>query len=305
MTDSGRKQSIILIENFANNILGGDIDKLKDFSFLNLNTDTKYHQDEFKNKIGTEQIEMYGGYFIKNGHKSTLHQDINDYDDMNLIRAINTLLYINSKNNKMSELNWNDLNWEYESEKPKYEKYKYRGETINTFNTLINESYYEEYFNYNKTLVDKITKFRLKVFSMGNFMLLPNIKIGSKSLNLYKGSCLGDYSDRFFNHILKKDNEYINELLNINPFWYNSFSDKKDIEDFINYNYLQDYFDNNNKLNYNFAPYYAHWFFDKAQDIEEKTIYASYINKYIDIVTDKIDKRAERMIADLKNIIKD
>ena len=50
-------------------------------------------------------------------------------------------------------------------------------------------------------------------------------------------------------------------------------------------------------------PYYAHWYFDKTQNIEEKEIYANYIRKYIDVVTDKINKRADRMIIDLKKII--
>ena len=72
---------------------------------------------------------------------------------------------------------------------------------------------------------------------------------------------------------------------------------------FIIDNYLQDYYNDKSKLNYDFALYYAHCYFDKTQNIEEKEIYANYIRKYIDVVTDKINKRADRMIIDLKKII--
>ncbi len=305
MADKAVEQSIKLIKSFVHNILDDNIKKLKDFSFLNLNTDIKYRQDEYKDKIGIDKIEKYGGYFIRKDGKHTIHQDVNDYDDMNITRAINYLLYANKINKP--DILWNDLNWEYTDYKPEYKNYNYRGETINTFNTLINDhtiedgnSFYEKFFNYDKDLIKTITEFRLRVFSIGNFMLLPNNPIGSKSLNTYKGLCLGDYADRFFKHILNKDNEYINKLLLKNDYWYNSFKNNSDIEKFINDNYLQDYFDDCRlKKDFNFAPYYAHWFFDKTPDIEEKEIYTDYIRNYIKIVKEKIDNRADKMIKDL------
>lgn len=298
MIDTGKEQSVNLIKDFIKDILNSDIDKLKDFSFLNLNTDIKYHQDEYKN-IKPEHIEKYGGYFIKKGCKPTLHQYVNDYDDMNIIRAINYLLYA-CGNNKLPELFWNDLNWEYENCKPDYNEYNYRGETINTFNTLINETYYEEYFKdieNGASFISDVKNFLYKVFSLGNFMLLPNKKVGSKSLNTYKGSCLGDYSDLFFNHIIKSDNEFINLLKNKNEKYF-----KLDFDNFIKLNYLQDYF-SGKEINYNFTPYYRHYYFDECQDIEEKEIYANYIRHYIKEVEKRIDSRADRMIIDLKKII--
>ena len=299
MKTIGKEQSVNLVKNFIKDILGGDINKLQNFSFLNLHTDIAYHQDEYRNKINPEHIEKYGGYFLKKNSKPTLHQYENDYDDMNLIRAINYLLYVCGKN-KLPELRWEDLNWEYENCKPNYKEYNYRGETINTFNTLINEKCYKEYFKdieNSQSFVGKITKFRDNVFTMGNFMLLPNKKIGSKSLNLYKGNCLGDFSDLFLNHIVKSDNEYINSLMIKNEFCF-----KCGIQQYIELNYLQDYF-NNTDVNYNFAPHYRHWYFDDAQDKDEKELYAKYIAKYIDNVERLISKRAVRMITDLKKII--
>ena len=309
MSDNGRNQSKNLIKDFVNDILDGNIDKLKDFSFLNLKISDrdKYLEDNYKDKVTIQRAKIYGDYLkiidtkeYKN-HNYRNGQAFEDYDTMNLARAIYYLLFYK----KLPYLDWKDLVWESNS----YElnKRKYRGETINTFNTLINENIYKEFFDdidNNHELRDKIETFLYKVFSIGNFMLLPtNTGNCSMSLNRYKG-CLGDYSDRFFNHILRKDNEYINELLNINTFWYNSFASKEDIEKFIEDNYLQDYFENNTKLNYCFAPYYRHKYFDTITNKHDKEIYANYIKKYIDTVTEKIDKRAERMIADLKNIIK-
>lgn len=298
MTSIAKKQSINLLKDFIADILDGDINRLKDFSFLNLNTDIKYHENKYKYKIN---IEKYGGYFIKKYDKYTLHQYVNDYDDMNLMRAINYLLY----NDKLHNLKWEDLNWEYENSKPDYKDYNYRGETINSFNTLINEKFYKDFFKNIKNsqeFINEIQKFSYKIFSIGNFLLLPNKRVGKNSINTYKGFYLGDYSDKFFKHILNKDNKYINELLKENDFWYNEFKKDSDLDKFIQDNYLQDYF-TNNQVNYSFNPYYKHWYFDSTQDLKEKEIYATYIRKYITIVTDKINNRANKILKDLKTII--
>jgi len=313
MLDENAIKCIHFVKSFVDEYLERNIDNIKHFSFLNLNTDIKYHQPDIK--IKQPDIKIYGD-FLKviyatrdckywNHNYDKQNNPYIDYDTMNLARAINYLLYYG----KLPNLSWEDLTWEVQHGKVNTLTNAYRGETINTFNTLINEEYYKEFFKDVKLedgskIADKIDKFLYNAFTIGNFMLLPNYSIGSKTLNTYKGLCLGDYSDRFFNHILNKDNEYINKLLNKNDFWYNEFKEDSDIEKFINDNYLQDYFDGN-KLNndFNFAPYYAHWHFDKAQDIDEKKIYAEYVSNYIDIVTEKIDSRAERMIKDLKNII--
>ena len=53
-----------------------------------------------------------------------------------------------------------------------------------------------------------------------------------------------------------------------------------------------------------FSHHDRHSDYYKTSDINEKYKYALNICEYIDIVTEKIDKRAERMITDLKNIIK-
>ena len=75
-----------------------------------------------------------------------------------------------------------------------------------------------------------------------------------------------------------------------------------DIEEFIEINYLQDYF-TNEKVNYSFSPHYKYWYYNKMTNINEKEIIADFIRNYIDIVTEKINLRAERMIKDLAKII--
>ena len=310
MINTGKEQSENLIKDFVHNVLDDNIYSLKDFSFLNLNFSDrdKYIEDQYKNKITPKDAKIYGDYLRMidinkyDNHNYWNNRPFEDYDTMNLARAIYYLLFYS----KLPDLTWEDLVWEIKSCELDKIKRKYRGETINTFNTLINEDYYEEFFNdidENHDLRDKIKIFLYKVFSIGNFMLLPTNKGNcSMSLNRYKG-CLGDYSDRFFNHILNKDNKYINELLNENRFWYNSFATNDEIEKFISDNYLEDYF-NKNTLKYeSFAPYYRHRYFDNITNTKDKEIYADYINKYIDTVTELINNRADRMIIDLKKII--
>lgn len=298
----GKEKSQKLIKDFVDKFCDEEIEKLKDFSFLNLRMDGKFRQEEFLTSIETNDIYKYGGYFhdLKND-KYTSHQDKNDYDDMNLIRAINYLLYAD----KLPELEWKDLDWEYKNNQRDYNDYKYRGETINTFNILINESNYKEFFKDiegGKELITDIDKFLYKVFTIGNFMLLPNKRIKSKSLNQYKGFYLGDYSDKFFSHILKGDNEIIEELLKTNSFYFQR-SDKDFIENFKTKNYLKDYFNENHNLEINFSEHYKYWNFNKATK-ERKIEYADFIKEYIDKVTFVINKRAERMIEDLKIAMK-
>lgn len=307
-TDKMEKKSVEFIKNFVKDILGGDINKLKDFSFLNLYSDKKYIEDEYKDKITDVEIHKYGGYFYKTNCnrdviKYTLHQNENDYDDMNIIRAINYLLYFNKLpfcNNQ--EKFAKDLDWEYFGEKPHYNNYYFRGETINTFHTLINEDNYKEYFkgveveDIDGTIIDKIDKFLYKAFSIGNFMLLPNKKGENlSSLNQYKRQNFNDYSDSFFKYLFNDEDKYINKLKEENDFYFKYMK----IEDFIRNNYLDSYFDKG-QVNYSFSRHFRHQDFDKKQDIKVKQGYANFIKEYIDIVTKKIEDRAERMVEDLK-----
>ena len=299
-TEDGKIKSTKLINDFIVKFCNNKIENLKNFSFLNLNTNMKYHQPDYNIEI--QDIKKYGGYFYnKTREKYTLHQWENDYDDMNLIRAINYLLY-SSKENKLPGLKWDDFDWEYENFRPDYNEYMYRGETINTFQTLINEDAYKEYFkdiSDSKNFIEYIDEFFYKIFTIVNFMLLPNKKVGSNSLNTYKGRCLGDYFDRFVLHILKGDNEFIEELLKANEFYFQR-NNENFINDFITKNYLQDYIDTNNIVNINFAPYYKHQYFDNSSSVKDKELYANYIRDYIKVVSAKIDNRADMMIKDLK-----
>lgn len=298
VAEYGKIKAKNLISEFIKEFCNNNIEELKGFSFLNLNTNIKYHQSKFNIQI--HHVEKFGGYFQKTTGKYTLHQYENDYDDMNVIRAINYLLYSNEEN-KLPSLRWEDFDWEYKVYRPNYDEYLYRGETINAFHTLINEDSYKVYFKDipdSKNFIKEIDKFLYNIFTIGNFILLPNKKVGSKSLNTYKGSYLGDFFDRFLCHILKGDNEFIEKLLNANEFYFQR-SDKNFINNFITKNYLQDYVDKNNIVNINFAPYYKHRYFDNSTSIEEKMLYADYIKNYINVVSEKIDSRADRMIKDL------
>ena len=163
---AGLIKSKALLHGFIDKILNGNLENLKNFSFLNLNSDIKYH----KIIISELDIKTYGGYFHKNNGDFTLHQNHNDYDDMNIIRAIYYLLF--GYNKKMPKIVWEDFDWEYNVVKPDYNNYVYRGETINTFNTLIDENNYMEFFKDIKNsdeFIKKIEKFLYKVFYYSSF----------------------------------------------------------------------------------------------------------------------------------------
>lgn len=304
MLDENAIKCIHFVKSFVDKYLERNIDNIKHFSFLNLNTDIKYHQPNIK--IEQTDIKIYGD-FLKviyatrdckywNHNYDKQNNSYIDYDTMNLARAINYLLYYG----KLPNLSWEDLTWEVQHGEVNTLTNVYRGETINSFNTLIKENSYKEYFANNTKLIEQITDFMYKAFSIGNFMLLPNMNYGGKTLNTYKGLCLGDYSDRFFDSIKNKNtDEYIDKLIEANSFY---FSKIDSFEKFIEVNYLQDYVDSNGDLNYSFNPYYKYWNFDKSNNLDEKEIYAHFIEKYIRIVTDKINKRAERICNQLKLI---
>ena len=290
-----------------------NLEKLRDFSFLNLTTLNNDYTD-----IDDHTKRIYGNFIIKT-FETREPQSINrnrdeegnyyeDCDDMNLIRAIYYLIY----HKTLPDISWNDIAWEikYGQITKTLENKKYRGETINTFNTLINELdspyNYKTFFKSDKELTEKlIPQFREKVFTVGNFMFLPHIyKSGvilnrkrGYTLNGYKGCCLGDYSDRFLKALKNKDDDTINKIIEGNELCNN-------FDRFIEVNYLQDYVENRELSN--FEPHYTHYNnFDKDNVSEsEKEEYTKFVRKYITNVTELINKRFDRIKKELEEYIR-
>ena len=273
----GLVKSKKLINDFIGDLLCGDIKKLDNFSFLNLNTNEKYHQFEVKPKY----IYKYGSY-NKIGAKFVPHSyKYEDYDDMNIVRAINYVLY----HDRLPNLKWDDFEWEFNSFddlKPR----DYRGDTINSFHTLINEDLYKTYFEDVKSvpnIIEMIDKFLYFAFSIGNFMLLPNIFIGNQTLNMYRGCYLGDYFDLFLNHLKNGTNDKINEYIKINK----GICDLSDFDKFIKGNYLDCYV-NNGEIDFYLSDHLKQRY-SNSYDKEE---YAKFVKEYIEKASDKIRTRA-------------
>lgn len=279
--DKNVKKCVKLINNFKKEFLGDKIENLANFSFLNLSDNEKYHDDKvkkiYKNDTTREKlIKKYGGYYtkkLKEGKIYTGHYVIDDYDDFNITRAINYLLY----HDKLPKAEWEDFRWEYEGEKPR-NPLTYRGETINTYHTLIKD---ENLHN----------KFLRNVFSIGNFMLLPNFGYYKRRLNMIKGNCYNkykDYADLFFSDLypdgkLATEGD-LKDIIDLNKDYL-----PQTFEEFCEIFYLEDYIENGKpKLVFtknNIDKPYCYW--------EKSGGYEDFVEQYIEISTKIIEKRAE------------
>ena len=295
----GLEKAIELINDFLEedffkeDSLKERIKNLETFSFLNLNTNREYHN--IKKDISVYEIHKYGYYNIVGGEPIGRGKP-DDYDDMNITRAIHFVLY----HDRLPNIRWEDFKWEFNSPDEIPQEVNYRGDTINTFNTLINEGEYKEFFKdieNGDNLIKKIEDFLYLAFSVGNFMLLPNKKSPkyyNNTLNQWKGvgSDWRDYFDKFL-HFMKEPDEIILEYTKVNSEIY----DLSNFEKFIDDNYLNAYIGENGMININFAPHIRHWKCDYTKNKEE---YAEFINKYIDTATDRIKKRAETICKELE-----
>ena len=279
------------IIKFKKTFLKNDINNLINFSFLNLSDNEIYHDEKIKaiytnNKTKDQLIKTFGGYYkklLKDGAECfTSHYVINDYDDLNISRAINFLLY----HDKFPNLEWEDFRWEYKGAKPR-NPLTYRGETINTYHSLIKDE-------------ESHKEFLRVVFSVGNFMLLPNFGYYNRRLNMIKGNFYGkykDYADLFFMDLypdgeLAKDGDFA-EIIELNKDFL-----PQTFEEFCEIFYLEDYIENGkpkqvftkNKIN---KPY-CYW--EKSED--EKG-YQEFTEQYINKSTEIIKNSAEQICRKL------
>ncbi len=213
-----------------------------------------------------------------------------DEDDTNLARAVMYIVWFN----KLPELTYDEIG----SGK------RYRGDTINTFNSLFGkEDQHKQYVddeNINKTIDD----FKKKYVTIGNFMLLPNYDVynkkGIKSINCYRGVGSGwyDYFDKFLFELDKclsgnttDSDEKLRILIKENSFYFDEISS---IQKFCEINYLESYL-LNKKAHSIFSPYIYHWRY-KQLTTEIKMNYKEFANKYIRQANDIIQKRSHIMM---------
>ena len=212
-----------------------------------------------------------------------------DEDDTDLAKAIMYLIWFD----KIPDLAFDDIGTGK----------NYRGDTLNTYNTLFGRNnQYEKYIT-NSSLKALILQFKKKYVTLGNFMLMPNItKQSQKSINCYRGFNSGwyDYFDLFLNELdkcfnkLEGNNTFLSALVKENSFYFKRINN---IKIFCEINYLDSYL-LNEKVKILFNPYIYHW---KYRYIDEKIqkLYSEFVRKYIRQVNDIIDFRSKKMFNDL------
>ncbi|HBI94446.1 MAG TPA: hypothetical protein DDY58_19570 [Terrisporobacter glycolicus] len=207
------RQSIILINDFINNTLNGEIERLKTYYFDDLKGNLKYSYPKCENISGW----------------------IFDCDDTVLARAIYCVIWGYIFELKVDNIGpWNK----------KTGKKIYRGDTMNSFNTLFGNSnsgifaYRARFYGLDEDIAiwQNIIRFRYKYHTIGNFIVIPN----KGNINGVRGRKLKDYFDLFLLDIYeyKKNNVCkLKEQFDKNSF-YKDFSMNSIKEIF----FLEDYF---------------------------------------------------------------
>lgn len=236
-------------------------------------------------------------------------KDIWDCDDTHLARVVLFLIHCDREGNKYAIpklYNFIEIGSGY--------KYKYRGDTLNTYSTLFGSKNqgYDKFFEKN----EEIEKFRNKYVTIGNFMLLPALSVQLDenkrkwdSINTFRGinEHYRDFFDLFLYKFLNKhkdfepwrkkpyNNEYIKE--------YFKLTDNKN--EYIKRNLLERYLEDNGEISANIFGHidtenpYCWW----GENIYEKK-YREFALGYIEKATEIINYRAEKITKYLQKIYK-
>lgn len=182
----------------------------------------------------------------------------------------------------------------------------YRGETINTFNTLFGKKgEFRDYIDDNN-LIARIDGFKESYVSIGNFMLMPSCSYNKMSMNSYRGTSSGwrDYFDKFLFELdkclkgnKKEADEILLALVNKNSFYFDTI---KSIELFCEKNYLNSYL-----VNKQVQLFFEQRFNRQIENTdEEKQKYTMFAIKYLNKVNEIIDERSSIIMDIIKEKIK-
>ena len=255
-----------LVQNFISQYLDGNIQNLSFFDLKRLRND-----------------EVYGCP----GRRF-------DPDDTNLMRAIYCLVF--------GEV-WENLSMDNSGDG------KLRGDTINSSATFFSYPWDNKFipkWNPPTELIEKINKFQKTFHTIGNMTVLPDRRIGEWSINKHRG-CHDewhDYEDRFLAALYKiltnkadKDEDLL-ELVTLNNEDFAPFYGEEGWKRFIDGNMLNDYVD------MNYLPLvkskgYTWW---QGGYVNKDRYFAEAV-RYIDDSTMIIERRGQRMIEVLKQIL--
>lgn len=279
---------IKLIKDFRDEALDGELNNLKEFNFETLKLLTK--RNEKKKYVNISNF---------------------DSDNTEIARAITYVVMQDVIEDNIEKIDTKMLDD------------KYRLDTMNSFNTILTRNlrdnigfnckdvelpdllkveskFKNEYDKLDKyiEIKEKIIVFHKKYHTIGNFMLLPQIRENNKdrrTLGFYKNNSCEDSLVNFLNEIGSENkSQRLEELIEKNKYYFDKDCFKKDdklsfnFEKFIEINFLEGY----EKI-----PSYSQY------DIEDRLEYKDKLEKYIDESIIFIDKRTDIIIEVLNKVL--
>lgn len=221
-----------------------------------------------------------------------------DPDDTNIMRAIYCVVFNT----------WDNLSLET------LENGTFRGETLNTYNTMFGHPNTEslhpglDKFTPPETLCKKVEDFQVNwCATIGNMAVLPDLRNENRdSINTYRGchKYWRDFMDRFLiglQNVLSQEgwqDQGLSSLLEVNKPYFNPYLGKDGICKFIKNLMLEDYADENLLPVFSSKGYFywRSWDMTREQYLEEA-------DRYIDFAKSVISNRSRRIIEILKNRI--
>ena len=217
-----------------------------------------------------------------------------DCDDTELMRAIYCIVFKDV---------WMNLSLENSGDG------KLRGDTINSSATFFSYPWDNKFipkWNPPAELIEKIDGFQKTFHTIGNMVVLPDRRIGEWSINKHRG-CHDewhDYEDRFLSALYKiltdkadKDEDLL-ELVTLNNEDFAPFYGEEGWKRFIDGNMLNNYVDKN-YLPLVKSKGYTWW---RGGYVNKDRYFAEAV-RYIDDSTMIIEKRGQRMIEVLRQIL--
>lgn len=192
---------------------------------------------------------------------------------------------------------------------------QYRGDTMNSFNTLFGRPIYGDplviggdgivgFVGLRKNgvedeLFDKVHQFWRDYHTIGNFIPMPNAKFNKRTLNTFRVKW-HDYFDQFL-HALYNElggwdldaDQSFTALVGTNGFFWDQYRGEQGWQEFVERFMLEDY------CGYGLEPkplYDGFWYWERGMSREE---YTQACHEYIDTATRLIRARGQRMIARL------
>lgn len=217
-----------------------------------------------------------------------------DPDDTNITKA----LYIIIWSDLIPDLSFNNIGTGC----------LYRGDTLNTFNTLFGKDCkgIRKYTN-DVVFIESVENFKKCCFSIGNFLPLPNkaIEIGNTThtINTFRGTnSWRDYQDKYLLELKKclenkfDKNSSLSSLIDNNSFYFEHLENS--FENYIKINFLTNYVDNND-IKDMFSPCLYHWMNKNISELDNQQ-YISFAQNYIECCSKIISNRSEAMLQKLK-----